>query len=306
MTTLPAPPVLRPGDRVGVVAPSGPLPHGRLDAGLAVLRSWGLEVVEGARLRTRSPHLAHLAASDRERAADLCVMWRDPSIAAVLAGRGGYGAARLLEHLDPCVAVDPRPASGRVPALVGFSDITALLLTPLGARGIHGPVVTSLGDRDDATRERLRTLLFDGWGPGTTVFAGLTPVVAGDAVGRLAGGNLTVLASLVGTPTYERHLARVGESTVLVLEDVGEAAYRLDRALTQLRLSGFFEQVAAVVVGDLTGCGPQDQVDATLTDRLGDLGVPVWRGAPVGHGPRNLAFPLHVRVRVGGGLVTVA
>ncbi|MET9929767.1 LD-carboxypeptidase [Streptomyces sp. NPDC006324] len=112
-------------------------------------------------------------------------------------------------------------------------------------------------------------------------------LVAGQATGPLAGGNLTMLAASAGTPTPPRT-----EGRVLLLEDVGEDPYRLDRALTQLRRTGALYRAAAVVLGDFTDCGPPDQVAAVLRDRLADLGVPVAAGLLAGHGPRQLTVPL--------------
>ena len=152
---------------------------------------------------------------------------------------------------------------------------------------MHGPVVTSLGGGDDESREHLRSLLLDPR-PGVAV----TPrpvrtLVPGRAEGVLVGGNLTVLAASAGTP-----LGWPSAESLAVLEDVGEPPYRLDRALTQLLRSGWFDRVRGVVVGDLTDCGPEQEVLAVLTDRLVPLGVPTVVGAPVGHARRNLAFGL--------------
>ncbi len=278
---------LHPGDRVAVTAPSGPVPPERLDAGLAVLASWGLDVRVMDHVRGADPDLGYLAADDEARAADLVRAWVDPRVQAVFCARGGYGAQRMVDLLDwPAIA-----ASGPK-VLVGFSDVTSLhqaFVARLGLSTIHGPVVSSLGGGDDASREHLHGLLFD---PGASLALAPAPLgtlVPGRAEGVLVGGNLALLASGVGT----RYSVPAAES-IAVLEDVGEEPYKLDRLLTQLLRAGWFDGVRAVVLGDFTDCGPPEVVRALVLDRLGTLGVPVVSGAPFGHGPRNLAFPLGV------------
>lgn len=272
---------LRPGDAVAVVAPAGPVAADRLGAGIEVLRSWGLEVREPL---ARPGEHAWLAGSDEERAAAFVSAWTDPRVRAVVATRGGFGSQRALSLLDWEALASAGPK-----LVVGFSDVTALhqaVAAMLGLVSVHGPVTASLGDRDDATREWMRGLLFDGVVPALT---GLTPLRGGRATGVLVGGNLTVLASAVGTP-----FTRPAAGSIVVLEDVGEQPYRLDRALTQLAQSGWLDEVRGVVVGEFTDCGDPAAVRALLADRLGALGVPVVAGAPVGHGATNLALPLGV------------
>ncbi|HET6651919.1 MAG TPA: DUF4031 domain-containing protein [Nocardioides sp.] len=280
---------LRPGARVAVVATSGPVPESRLAVGLDVLRSWDLDVqVAGHVLDAGHPYLA---ASDEHRVRDFTAAWLDDSVAAVVCARGGYGAQRIVDLLDW-----DRLARARSKLLVGFSDITALLqafAARLGLATVHGPVVTSLGSGDEESREHLRRTLFE---PARSLV--LTPeplvvLVPGTAEGVLVGGNLAVLASGAGT---SRVMPAAG--SIAVLEDIGEEPYKLDRVLTQLLRSGWFDGVRAVVVGQLTDCGPEETVRAVLVDRLGGLGVPLVMGAPFGHEDRNLALPLGVPARL--------
>jgi muramoyltetrapeptide carboxypeptidase len=277
---------LVPGDTVAVVAPAGPVPPERLDAGLAVLVSWGLEVHESPRVRGRHDALPHLAADDTARAADLMAAWTDHDVAAVVAARGGYGTQRVLDLLD----WDALAAAGPK-VLLGFSDLTALhqaFGSRLGLSTIHGPVVTSLGAGDDATREHLRRLLFE---PEDALALAdrLTPLVRGRAEGSLVGGNVAVLAAEVGTST-----AQPAAECLAVLEDVGEELYRLDRLLTQLLRAGWFDGVRGVVLGGFTGCGDEAALRRLFEDRLVPLGVPTVMGAPFGHAERNLAVPFGV------------
>ncbi len=279
---------LRPGDTVAVVAPSGPVPAARLERGVAVLAGWGLEVRVLPGVRGRHPQLPYLAATDEERAADLVAAWVDPQVQAVLCARGGYGAQRMVDLVDW-----PAMATAGPKVFVGFSDVTALhqaFAVRLGLSTVHGPVVTSLGDRcDEPSLRHLRRLLFD---PGEACELFPEPVatlVPGRAGGILVGGNVALLASSVGTS--DTVPAAEG---IAVLEDVGEELYRLDRAVTHLLRSGWFDRVRGVVLGEFTDCGAPGAVRALLRERLGGLGVPVVWGAPVGHGTRNLAFPLGV------------
>jgi muramoyltetrapeptide carboxypeptidase len=278
---------LVPGDTVAVVAPAGPVPADRLDRGLEVLGSWGLHVREMPHLRGRLDDLPHLAADDVSRAADLTSAWCDPEVRAVFCARGGYGTQRVVDLLDweALAAAGPK-------VLVGFSDVTVLhqaFAARLGVATVHGPVVTSLGAGDDESRAHLRSLLLE---PETAT--SLTPdplpaLVRGRAEGVLLGGTVALLAAEIGTPTV--HPAAGG---IVLLEDVDEAPYRIDRMLTQLLRSGWFDDVRGVAVGRFTRCGPEDRLRRVLEDRLTPLGVPVLTGLAVGHGGRNLAVPFGV------------
>ncbi len=279
---------LHPGDRVAVVSPSGPAPAERLDAGLGVLRSWGLDVHLTEHVRDTHPVLPYLSAADEDRAADFVRAWCDPRVQAVFCARGGYGAQRMVDLLDWDAIAGAGPK-----VLVGFSDVTALhqaFASRLGLSTVHGPVVTALGDGcDEASRRHLRSLLLE---PDRTLSLTpdpLTTLVPGRAQGVLTGGNVALLAAGLGTRD-----SLPADGSVAVLEDVGEDLYKLDRLLTQLLRAGWFDRVRAVVLGDFTDCGSPESVRDLVLDRLGPLGVPMGWGAPVGHGPRNLAFPLGV------------
>lgn len=296
--TLRRPAPLRAGSRAAVVALSSPLPDDRLEAGLAVLRVWGLEVIEGRHLRASHPRLDYLAGMDRDRAADFSLAWSDPSVEAIILGRGGYGAQRVLDLLDWEVLAERAVP----PAVMGFSDVTALLAaleTRLRVAGIHGPVVTSLGDADLATREHAWAVLAGRTG-GVVLGSGLCPIVAGDAVGGLVGGNLALLAASVGTPDLPSAAGRI-----VILEDVAEQPRRLDRLLTQLIRSGWLSRASAVVCGDFTDCGDPDLVLQVLSDRLSGLGVPAYTGAAIGHGATNLAFPIGASAALTDGMLTL-
>ena len=286
---------LAPGDLVAITGPSGPVDPDRLAAGIERLESWGLKVA--APSAALAPALPWLADSDEGRAAAFAAAWTDPEVRAVIATRGGYGAQRIVDLLDWTALAAAGPK-----LLVGFSDITALhqaFGTRLGLVTVHGPSAASLSDRDEQTLDALRALLFDGE---CAPFTGLTTGSPGRAHGPLTGGNVTVLAASAGTP----HAGR-GAGAIAVLEDVGEQPYRLDRSLTQLLRSGWFDDVRGIVCGQFTDCGDAGEVRTMLDARLGDLGVPVAFDAPIGHGPTNRALPFGSRATLdaGAGTLTV-
>jgi muramoyltetrapeptide carboxypeptidase len=223
----------------------------------------------------------------------------------VVCARGGYGAVRLLEHLDWGALAAAAPK-----VLVGASDVTVLheaFGRRLGVVTLFGPMpatevlagASSAADRDQVSADQLRATLFGA----QPVLATDHPVelVAGRARGTLVGGTLTLLAATLGTP-----YAGTAAGGIAVLEDVGEAPYRLDRLATQLLQAGWLDGVRGVVLGTLTRCG-EGALDV-LHERLGRLGVPVLAGFPVGHGPTQLTLPLGVEATLdtGAGTLTLA
>ena len=287
------PPPLAPGDVVRVVAPSSAFDQASFEAGLRVLRErLGLRPRHRTDLTARA---GHLAGSDARRLEEWREAVADDEARAIFCARGGYGAMRLLPGIDPA------PLLERPKLLVGFSDVTALhgLLNRAGLATVHGPVVTQLGRAPAEALDHLEALLFGRappagpWaapapGAGLTGVATLRP---GRATGPLLGGSLTLLAALCGTP-YLPPL----DGAILVLEDVGERPYKLDRTLTQLRLAGALDHLAGVAVGQLTGCDDGDGAAAEVVRGLvRALMVPAIEGLPFGHEDRNLALPLGPR-----------
>jgi muramoyltetrapeptide carboxypeptidase len=281
------PPRLSPGDRLAVVAPAGPVPRERFEAGARILAG-RYQLVHDERLFAQT---GFLAGSDDERLAELASALADPSIRGVICARGGYGLMRILPGLDAAAfRRAPKP-------IVGFSDVTALhaWAAKAGVASIHGPVVTQLGELGEADATSLIDLLESSRAP--PPIDGLQPLVAGNAEGVLLGGNLELISRMVGTP-WQLDL----DGAVLLLEEVGEKPYRIDRALTQLELAGALKGVRGVVIGDLQHCEEPKPPTAeeVIAERLGRLGVPILAGAPVGHGDRNRALPLGVRVAIEG------
>ncbi|MER7130260.1 S66 peptidase family protein [Streptosporangium saharense] len=271
---------LRPGDLVAVVAPCGPPDPERLARGVSLLRELGLEVVTGAHALDRE---GYLAGTDAARAADLQAAWCDPDVAAVLCARGGYGATRVLELLDweAMRAAGPK-------ALVGSSDVTALhraFSVMLGVASWFGPMpaCSTLSDPEGPeprTLEHLAAALFGTPEPVT----GDRVIVPGRVEAPVTGGNLSLLAALCGTPYELRARGRI-----VLLEDVTEAPYRIDRMITQLLMSGALDGAAGFALGSWVRCGDPYPV---LRERLEPLGVPVIAGLPVGHGTPQLSVLL--------------
>ncbi|GAA0695889.1 LD-carboxypeptidase [Kitasatospora atroaurantiaca] len=284
---------LVPGDRVALVGPSSPVNHERVAEGSEILRSWGLEVVPSEHLLDIHPGLGHLAGTDAARAADFQRAWLDPTIAAVICARGGYGVQRMVDLLD-WEALRSAPPK----VLVGYSDTTVLheaVAQRLGVATLYGPMSASavfVSDRPSA--DHLRRTLFE---PATTTVLTsdtATSLVPGTAHGITAGGCASLLATERGTPTARPSFA----GTILLLEDVNEYPYQLDRILTQLLRSGALDGVAGIVLGSWHGCGPLERVRELMLERLGPLGVPILWELGFGHGPSTLTVPLGMPARL--------
>lgn len=294
---------LRPGSVVGVVDPaSATWDPFDVDIVVESLAALGLKAKLGAHLMDRR---GYLAGRDEDRAADVMTMFTDPDVAAVHALRGGWGCARLLSHLDfDAIARNPK-------VLLGYSDITALLL-PVFAKGgfvtFHGMNGASEWNRFNV--DWFRRVLMQGEAVTMTnpMAAGdqLVPVenrirtiTPGRARGRLIGGNLTVLTTIIGSgllPDFD--------GAILFVEDVQEAPYRIDRMFAQLQLAGILRQVTGVIFGRCTKCTPGEGSYGSLTisdildDYVKPLKVPAWEGAQIGHIDRQFIVPIGVQAEI--------
>jgi muramoyltetrapeptide carboxypeptidase len=277
------PPRLKEGDRIGIIAPAGPVLQDEIQPGLDFLESLGFEPV-------CSPHLfdqvGYLAGEDKARLQDLHAMFRDKKIKAVLCARGGYGAHRILQKLDyPLISQNPK-------IFVGYSDITALLCALLKKSGmitIHGPVLRDLlkGDGRNAT---LLLKLMTSEELTTVNFPSGTAVKKGRAQGLVFGGNLSLICHLIGTPFLPSFKGKL-----LFMEEKGEPLYRVDRMLTHLLLSGELEKCAGLMVGTFEECGDPTSVIDLVKERCSRLNMPIMSGLPVGHGEHNVPLPIGVR-----------
>jgi muramoyltetrapeptide carboxypeptidase len=284
-------PALSPGDPVVVVAPASPFDRDSFEAGLAILaQRYRVQLDESVHARDR-----YLAGSDERRLRELKAALAACEARAVFCARGGYGVLRLLEPLEGAAIASK--------AVVGFSDITALhaLLQRTGRISIHGPVLTQLGRLDTAARQRLFALLESTELPAP--LCGTDTYVGGDAEGPLLGGNLAVLTRLLGTPFLPPL-----EGAILLLEDIGERPYRLDRMWTHLHLAGVFRKVRGIVLGAFIGC-EEKEADYSSVEVLRGLavstGLPCAAGFPIGHGECNAPVALGARVRLDAGSRTL-
>jgi len=287
---VPAP--LQPGDVVRVIAPSGTLRE--LDAfqkGVELWRSRGYHVKLTSGFNDR---WGYLAGSDDNRRQQLLTALKDPDCRGILCARGGYGGARLLEEWGWHFRDRANP-----PWLIGFSDITTLLLSlsQEGVSGVHGPLLTTLAAEPDWSTRRL----FD-WVEGRNVLPAIEGIGWGGgwAEGLLVPVNLTVATNLLGTLMMPEL-----DGIILAIEDVGEAPYRIDRMLTQWRLSGAFKQILGIAIGRFSQCDPPSHipsftVEEVLRDRLGELGIPIVSNLPFGHDGPNAILPVGIPARLNG------
>ncbi len=272
---------------MALVAPSGPLRDaGDLERAMRNARELGWEPVPGAHVLERD---GYFAGSDAHRLADLVAAAADDSIDGVWSIRGGYGAMRLLD------AIDYDAWRWKPKALIGYSDITALHAA-IGARAdlvtYHGPTARAV--LTDLTRASLIRAVASRSSPYEVTHRDAVTVRAGCARGRLVGGNLALVASLIGTP-YALDL----DGAILVLEDVNEAVYRIDRMLTQLALSGGLARCAGIVFGRFTEIPPDtdDAERALPLERILQEVADRWRvpcvaNAPFGHVDDQFTLPL--------------
>ncbi|MFC1683339.1 LD-carboxypeptidase [Candidatus Zixiibacteriota bacterium] len=297
------PPRLKEGSLIGLAAPaSRPSDPDSLQRGQRTLQKLGFRVKLGRHLLDSR---GYLAGPDAARAEDLNELFADREVEAIFCIRGGYGAARLLPLLDFDLLQDhPK-------VFLGYSDITALelaILKEIGLVTFYGPMVTSemAGDFPEVDRDRMLQALTLAQPPRPieAVAQGENTVVVrpGRATGTLVGGCLSVLVSQLGT----RYMPDL-DGAILFLEDIGEEPYRLDRYLTQLRLSGKLDRVAGLALGEFVDCEPRKErssfpvslnLSEVFQDLLGDLGVPVLAGLGFGHGQRKATLPLGVRASI--------
>ena len=296
------PPRLREGDSVGVLNPAGPTFHENdLREVEKKLSRLGLKVVFGKHVLSR---YGYLAGTDEERASDFNDMFNDQSVKAVIAMRGGWGSNRILPLID-YEAIRRQPK-----ILMGFSDITSLLLAIYAKTDMvtfYGPVGSSKWGR--FTTGWVKKILFEGEQPTMsnpmTKLDGrpsdahrIKTITSGTAEGRLAGGNLTVISSMLGTgylPDWRGKL--------LFCEEIDEKIYRIDRMLTHLKLSGVLEKVSGIIIGKCVNCRPSKTtlsltLEEIFSHHLKPIGIPVYSGAMIGHVDRIFTLPIGVKARM--------
>ncbi len=287
---------LRSGDRVALVAPASSFPAEEVQAGVAELARLGLEAVYGQSVFEKD---RFVAGTIETRARAILGALEDPSIAALIAVRGGYGSAQLLPFLDPGVLRSARKA------LVGYSDITAILTLYAreGMTAIHGPMIDRRISKGPSAYDEVsfRRVMMAAEPAGEMKPAQLEALHPGAAAGILAGGTLTQLMASMGTPwAFEPP-----EGCVLFIEDIGERPYRIHRMLTQAAQAGVFARARAIVFGEFPGCdepGGEPAIRDVLRDFTKECPGPVLFNFPSGHtsGP-TWTLPFGVKAEVVGG-----
>ncbi|MDX2439552.1 MAG: LD-carboxypeptidase [Desulfobacterales bacterium] len=273
------PPRLKRGDTIGIVAPASHFDLEKFNRGIAVLESMGFNTSVPEGLFNKK---GYFAGSDLERAEMVNRYFADTTIKAIMCARGGYGSIRILSLLDyETIQKNPK-------IFVGFSDVSALLSTLYSRCRLvtfHGPTVTTLGNSDQKTKDSLLSMITSGEKPEIAMESGIT-IQPGSASGPVLGGNLNTLCHLLGTrfqPDFK--------GCILFLEDRGEAPYRVDRMLSQMKLAGCFNRLAGFILGTFEDCGNTDDIIRIAGDIFKDDKIPILAGLEVGHGKRNLAIP---------------
>ncbi len=274
------PPRLMQGDTVGIVAPAGPFDPKKFMKGKAVLELMGFRTFFDEGIFQKH---GFFAGTDVQRADQVNRLFADSAIRAVVCARGGYGSMRILPFLDfETIQKNPK-------IFVGFSDISVLLSVlddRCGLVTFHGPVVTTLANAIEETIAAMRTALKSNTALELTPKEGIV-IKSGVSSGIVAGGNLTALCHLVGTPYAPRFNGKI-----LFIEDVGEVPYRIDRMLAQMKLAGCFEGLKGLVLGSFEECGQLDEIFRIVQEIFRDVNIPILSGFEIGHSRINITIPI--------------
>lgn len=302
-TSLIKPKALEKGDTIGLITPASAISRTAFESSLYNLESLGFKVKHSPNMRVKK---GFLAGTDEQRIDDLHSMFEDDAVAGIVCARGGYGSGRLVAYLDyELIRRNPK-------VFVGYSDITALhyaIHQMTGLVTFHGPVAASsfpkstekyftdvvIKGKDNVKLSSVET---DGADKAFDHFT----INAGMADGALAGGNLSLMVAMLGTP-YDLDF----KGKVVFIEEIGESPYRIDRMLTQLLNSGKLAEAAGIALGVFKGCETQpDDPDfgdslslkEVLLDRLEGIGIPVAYGFPIGHIDENATLPMGISARL--------
>lgn len=283
--TMIYPNALKQGDTVMIIAPSGPPTIENILKGVQVLKEMGLSVLIGKSVYEK---YGYLAGSDQIRLDDIHEAFSRPDVKGIFCARGGYGSARLLPHIQyELIRMNPK-------VFWGYSDITALHIAFSRRAGLvtfHGPMIEELGKGVDSLSLSSFHQLFS---PYSSILSASECIVASDCIvaGPLVGGNLTVLTSTIGSP-YEINI----DNNILLIEDIGEEPYRIDRMLNQLRLSGKFNACTGVIFTSCHDCmpsKPSQSLQSILYEYFAPYNIPALFGLPIGHINPNIGIPLGV------------
>jgi muramoyltetrapeptide carboxypeptidase len=275
---------LEKGDPIAVIAPAGPFDHDKLRQGLKVLTALGFQVHTDKDLAVKT---GYLAGSDEHRGQLLREAFENPAIKAVICARGGYGSMRLLDSID----FSALRSSSKI--FIGFSDVSALLSAIYARSGLvtfHGPVVTSLGSIDQISIDALLGAISSSEPTVLNTSEKGTVIRAGKAIAPVMAGNLATLCHLIGTPyqpDYNGH--------ILLLEDIQEPPYKIDRMLTQFKLAGCLDNLVGLGLGFFNNCGSQEDLEDIVKNIFTGINIPILTGFQFGHGNRNVTIPVGVK-----------
>ena len=273
---------LRPGDKIGIAAPASHFDADKFNKGISVIKSMGYQTHIPDELFKKN---GYLAGSDKHRAGLINKLFSDKAIKAIICARGGFGSIKTLALLDvEIIRKNPK-------IFVGFSDISALLIALYEKCGLvtfHGPMITTLKNATQSTKEAMFKILSSDIQPEITSEKSII-IKQGLASGPVIGGNLVTINHLVGTrfePCLQGH--------ILVLEERGEASYRIDRMLTQMKLAGCFHGLGGLVLGSFIDCGKPDEIFEIVNEIFDDMNLPILAGFEIGHGVNNVTIPMGI------------
>ncbi|MCX7885339.1 MAG: LD-carboxypeptidase [Caloramator sp.] len=281
---------LRKGQKIGIVAPASPVfEKEKIDIGVKILKEHGYDVVLG---NSCFEKYGFIAGKDKIRAKDINDFFKNDEIDAIVCLRGGYGSIRILEMIDYNIIKDnPK-------IFCGYSDITALHLAIYKNTNLvtfHGPMISDISQGDEFTIKSFINCLS---GKIKDESYSLKVLKGGNIEGRIFGGNLSIICSLIGTP-YENNF----KDKILFIEDIGEEPYRVDRMLQQLRLCGTFKNVKAIILGQFTDCSPKHEekslsFNQVIEDFFSNIKKPIYCGLLAGHDKNKITIPLNVNVKI--------
>lgn len=265
---------IKPGDTLGICSPSGRFDALKLDLGIQILKNLGFNVRVPEEIFQEK---RYLAGDDVSRARVVNQLFSDPGVSGIICARGGFGALRILNHLDwEIINKNPKP-------FIGFSDITAILMSLINETEtpvIHGPNVVSLASADGKTIKSFMNTIS---GLKETIEIPHGKVIReGICTGMLKGGNLATLSHLMGT-RFQPDFA----DAVFFFEDIGEPAYKIDRMLTQMKMAGVFDKIHGVITGSFENCDNEEYIEEIVDECFDEYNVPVLSGLDAGHGKTN-------------------
>ena len=279
------PPYLKKGDTIGITCPAGYMAKEKAQTCIDTLQQWGFEVMVGKTLGSASA--TYFSGTDEERLHEFQAMLDDDSIKAILCGRGGYGVGRIIDQLD-FTRFKKKPKW-----IIGYSDITVLhahIYSNFKTASLHSPMAAAFND-DGYKNEFIASLRKAITGKKAKYKCGAHPFnKQGTASGELIGGNLSLLAHIIGTPSDIKTKGKI-----LFIEDIGELIYSTDRMLHQLKRSGKLHGLAALIVGRFTDMKDTERsfgktIEEAISDVVKEYGYPVCFNFPVSHEKENYAL----------------